>query len=175
MSIIAISDYGKGFLTPSLLNRLIQEAKKREIPVIVDPKGIDFSKYKGATLLKPNLSEAYAAARLTMDYPLEAVGNQLLQQTGIESLVVTRSKEGISLFTKNASRMDFPAVVREVKDVTGAGDTVLAVIASAMANRVDLSLSCELANVAAGIAVERVGCARISLEDLTRRLLEVSV
>ncbi|MFZ0565363.1 MAG: bifunctional ADP-heptose synthase [Chlamydiales bacterium] len=163
---IAISDYSKGFLTPSLLASLIDEANTREIPVITDPKGIDFHKYRGSTLLKPNLLEAKAAARLGEQASLDQIAQHLLNEVDIEALMITRSKEGISLFTPQQGRRDFPTYIHEVKDVTGAGDTVLAVVTAGITNKISLEEISLLANRAAGLAIEQVGCARISQEDL---------
>lgn len=167
IDIVAISDYAKGFLTCTLLQKLIKEACDLKIPVIVDPKGRDFSRYKGASLIKPNLSEALAAAGLGVEAPLEQVAEKILHQVDIQTLMITRSQEGISIFEKKKMRQDFPARIHEIKDVTGAGDTVLAVVAAALANKMDLSKAAHLANIAAGLAIERIGCARISLDDLT--------
>ncbi len=172
VEIIAISDYAKGLLTQSLLKKVIHAAKLRSIPVIVDPKGIDFVRYYGATLIKPNLAEAIHAAGLGREATLDEVAKRILRDTAIETLMVTRSKEGITVFTQGGVRQDFSAQVHEVKDVTGAGDTVLAVITAALANRLSLADAATLANVAAGIAIERIGCARISLADLSSRLLK---
>lgn len=174
VNVIAISDYGKGLLTRSFLSHVIALGKQLSIPIIVDPKGMDFSKYKGATVLKPNLSEAMTAAGLGPDASLDDVGFKLLTEIDVQSLMVTRSKEGISLFNHKEKRRDFPAHVHEVKDVTGAGDTVLAVITAALANTIDLGVAAHLANVAAGIAIERIGCARISLAELAGRLAKIS-
>lgn len=175
VKVVAISDYGKGFLSHSLLSSLIKAAKKNEIPIISDPKGVDFSKYRGSTIIKPNLGEAYAAANLTPDMPLEYVANRILQNSEIDTLMVTRSEAGISLFYNNGQRDDFPVRVREVKDVTGAGDTVLATLACALANAISLPNAVRLSNVTAGMAIERFGCARITLQELARRLLEEDV
>lgn len=172
VKVIAISDYGKGFLTSSLLAALIQEAKQREIPVITDPKGHNFKKYAGTTIIKPNLSEAYAAANLPVGSPLEKVASNVLSQCQAELLMVTRSEAGISLFNDAGARFDFPVDAKEVKDVTGAGDTVLAMLAHAIANQLSYDEAAQLCNVAAGIAIEHVGCARISLSDLAFRLFE---
>ncbi|MFC2049079.1 bifunctional heptose 7-phosphate kinase/heptose 1-phosphate adenyltransferase [Chlamydiota bacterium] len=173
VQIVAISDYAKGFLTQPLLRTIIQTAKGLAIPVIVDPKGLDFTRYYGATVIKPNLSEAISAAGLGREATLDDIASRIVRDTGVETLMVTRSREGISVFSRNSSRQDFPAQVHEIKDVTGAGDTVLAVVTAALANRLTLAESAQLANIAAGIAIERVGCARISLADLASRLLEI--
>lgn len=175
VQIVAISDYGKGFLTRSLLSAIIEYARSARIPVISDPKGIDFAKYSGSTIIKPNLSEAYSAANLPLDAPLEQAAEKVLQQAQADVLMVTRSEHGISLFYKEGLRQDFPVRIKEVKDVTGAGDTVLAMLACALANELPLSEAAQLSNVAAGIAIERLGCARVTLGDLARRLLQFDV
>jgi rfaE bifunctional protein kinase chain/domain len=171
VAVVAISDYGKGFLSRSLLAALIDLSKSLNIPVISDPKGIDFSKYSGSSIIKPNLSEAYAAANLTSEASLDLVAEKVLQMTQAETLMITRSEKGISLFHKEEERQDFPVRIQEVKDVTGAGDTVLAMLAYSLANELSLSEATQLANVAASIAIERIGCARVTLGDLARRLL----
>lgn len=175
VKVIAISDYGKGFLTYELLRAIITLGCERSIPIIADPKGIDFAKYARSTILKPNLSEVYAAAGLPREAPLDQVATKVLQLSQADMLMVTRSEEGISLFYRDGHRQDFPVRVREVKDVTGAGDTVLAMLACALANGLSVAEAIQLSNVAAGIAIERVGCARVTLSDLARRLLEQDV
>lgn len=172
VQVVAISDYGKGFLTVPILAEAIRIAKEAKVPLIIDPKGIDFSKYRGATMLKPNLSEAYAASKLSTTASLDEVAQVLLQITAVELLLITRSEAGISLFEKNGKRSDFPVRSKEVKDVTGAGDTVLATICLAMANGLDMMVAAQLANIAAGISIERLGCVQVSLSEIARRLLE---
>lgn len=172
VKVVALSDYGKGFLTPTLLQAIIQQAVKENIPVITDPKGQDFAKYKGTTMIKPNLGEAYAAANLPSYASLDQVAACVLQQSGSQLLMVTRSEEGISLFEAGGARYDFPVHAKEVKDVTGAGDTVLAMLAYAAANQLSYQEAAQLCNVAAGIAIEHVGCARVTLSDLAHRLFE---
>jgi D-glycero-beta-D-manno-heptose-7-phosphate kinase len=175
VQIVAISDYGKGFLSPSLLTYLIEAARSKKIPIIVDPKGNDFLRYRGATVIKPNLGEAYAAAKLPPEMPLEMAAKAILKMVQVEMLLVTRSEEGISLFHKNGESFDFPVRSKEVKDVTGAGDTVLAIISFALANGLDIKYAAQMANIAAGIAIERLGCARINLSELAERLLEFDI
>lgn len=175
VQIVAISDYGKGFLTHALLGVVIEMAKARHVPVIVDPKGVDFTKYRGATILKPNLSEAYAAAKLPSDVPLEEVSSTILKTCGVDQLLVTRSQEGMSLFSRTSAPIDFPVRSKEVKDVTGAGDTVLSMLSVALANDLDLKYAAQLANIAAGMVIERIGCARINLSDMAERLIEFDV
>jgi D-beta-D-heptose 7-phosphate kinase/D-beta-D-heptose 1-phosphate adenosyltransferase len=171
IQIIALSDYGKGFLTPTLIQAVIQEAQKRNIPVITDPKGQDFIKYAGTTLIKPNLSEAYAAANLSLSKPLEQVADSILEMTQAKLLMITRSDEGISLFEAGGKRHDFPVQAKKVIDVTGAGDTVLAMLTMALANGLSYEEACQLCNTAASLAIEQVGCARITLSDLAHHLL----
>lgn len=172
VQIVALSDYAKGFLSPRLIQSVVALAKAHQIPVIIDPKGTDFSKYRGATLLKPNLSEAFAAARLSSDASLDTVAERIFEMTDVETLLITRSEHGISLFNRSSMRQDFPARSREVKDVTGAGDVVLAVLSAALANGLDIRFAAQLANIAAGIAIERVGCVQVSVSELARRLLD---
>jgi len=173
--IVAISDYGKVFLSHTILGVVIEMAKARHVPIIVDPKGADFTKYRGATILKPNLSEAYAAARLPKEVSLDEVSATILKTCGVEQLMITRSQEGISLFKRSGERLDFPVRSKEVKDVTGAGDTVLSMLSVALANGLDIKYAAQLANIAAGMVIERIGCARINLSDMAERLMEFDV
>jgi len=175
VSVIAISDYGKGFLSYTLIQKIIQLAKKRNIPIISDPKGVDFTKYRGTTIIKPNLSETYAAANLPPDAPLDEAVSRILETTQADVLMVTRSEDGITLFHRDGRQENFPVQVREVKDVTGAGDTVLAMIACALANGLPLDEGVQLSNIAAGIAIEKLGCARVTLSEIARRLLATDV
>jgi D-glycero-beta-D-manno-heptose-7-phosphate kinase len=172
IKVVAISDYGKGFLTPTLLGELIAMARAQGCIIIVDPKGSDFQKYKGVTYIKPNLSEAYLAAGLPSHAALENVAKKILETTQADRLMITRSEAGISLFDFNGQRFDFPVHIREVKDVTGAGDTVLAMLTYALANGLSDAEAAHLCNIAAGIAIEHIGCARVTLSDLAQRLLE---
>jgi len=168
--IIAISDYAKGFLTPHLLQAVMQTS---HVPVVVDPKGLDFKRYRGATVIKPNLAEAIAAAGLGMEASLDDIAQKILREIEVSTLVITRSQDGISIFEPGKPRTDYPAFVHQVRDVTGAGDTVLAVITATLANGWGLPESAQLANRAAAIAIERVGCARVSLADLELTLASV--
>ncbi|MDR2539288.1 MAG: PfkB family carbohydrate kinase [Chlamydiales bacterium] len=175
VQIVAISDYGKGFLSCSLLKSVIHLAKKLFIPVIVDPKGEDFSKYSGSTVIKPNLSEAITAAKLLKTSPLDQVAKVIFSQCCAEMLLITRSEEGMSLFKQSGYICDFSVPSKEVKDVTGAGDTVLAMMSIALANQMDINHAVQLSNIAAGIAIEKLGCARVTLSNMVQRLLELDV
>jgi len=173
--IVAISDYGKGFLSHALIGVVIEMAKAHHVPVIVDPKGVDFTKYRGATILKPNLTEAYAATKLPLEVSLDEVSAVILKTCGIDQLLITRSQEGISLFNRSGERFDFPVRSKEIKDVTGAGDTVLAMLSVALANDLDIRYAAQLSNISAGMVIERSGCARINLSEMAERLMEFDV
>lgn len=175
VDVVAISDYGKGFLSRYILKTVISEARKMGIKVIADPKGTDFSKYNGATIIKPNFSEFIAAANMSATDPIDKIAAKIHSEIETEILMVTRSEAGISLFHKDGHRVDFPVKMREVKDVTGAGDTVLATLACALANELSIETATELSNHSAAIAIERFGCARVTLSELARRLLETDV
>jgi len=172
VQVVAISDYGKGFLSNRLIQEAIAIARLANVPCIIDPKGVDFTKYRGAAILKPNLGEAYAAAKMPLSASLDAVAQQILDLADVDRLLITRSEAGMSLFDRAVGRSDFPVRSREVKDVTGAGDTVLAMISLGMANGLELPLSVQLANIAAGIAIERLGCVQVRLSEVAERLLE---
>lgn len=172
MGVVAISDYGKGFLTPTLLTETIAIAQKASVPLIVDPKGMEFTKYRGAKIIKPNLGEAYAAAKLPLTASLDSVAEILLEMTKAELLLITRSEAGISLFEKRHAARHFPVRAKEVKDVTGAGDTVLAVIGAALANQIHIEEAIPLANAAASLSIERLGCVQVTPSEIFARLLE---
>ena len=171
-SLVAISDYMKGFLPAEFSKALIEKSLEHGKRVIVDPKGTDFTKYRYATVIKPNLGEAYQAARMPLGASLDDVAEVLIRQTEAEMVLITRSQEGMSLFDKKGVRTDFPAIKREVKDVTGAGDTVLSVLSAALACDISIEEAATLATWAASMAVERVGCARITLVEIIERILE---
>ncbi|MGM0440309.1 MAG: D-glycero-beta-D-manno-heptose-7-phosphate kinase [Chlamydiota bacterium] len=175
VQVVGISDYGKGFLKHSLLEKIIAKARRSGVAVIVDPKGIDFSKYRHATIIKPNKKEAYEAAGLPKEAPIEDVAAKLLEITAADHIMITRSEEGISLFSQNGDHKLYPVNVRQVCDVTGAGDTVLSTLMCSMANNLPIEDAVKLSNIAAGIAVEHFGCARICLAEIAQRLLEENV
>lgn len=168
---VAISDYGKGLLTPRLLKELIAQAKALDIFIIADPKGNDFTRYLGVNLIKPNLKEALLAAPKARS--LDEAAKYIFEKTNADYLMVTRSEDGISLYDKSGSLNNFPVAVKQVKDVTGAGDTVLAMLTLAIANKLPLPIAIQFSNVAAGIAIEQFGCARVTLPELAKRLLEI--
>jgi D-beta-D-heptose 7-phosphate kinase/D-beta-D-heptose 1-phosphate adenosyltransferase len=169
---ILISDYLKGVLTDRMLETIIDLAKKRSIPVIVDPKGSNFSKYRNATLLTPNIKEAELATGLEirdMD-SLLAAGQKLLIENQLESLIITRSEEGMSIFTENGVT-HIPTNAKEVFDVTGAGDTVLALLGIGLAAGLNVVDAAWLANIAAGVVVGKVGTSTVNPAELNDAIL----
>jgi D-beta-D-heptose 7-phosphate kinase/D-beta-D-heptose 1-phosphate adenosyltransferase len=172
IDLIVISDYAKGLLTEKILVRLITIGNKKQKKILVDPKGKDFSKYKGATLLTPNLREATEACKLEdEDYKsVEKAGPILLKELDLHSLLITQGEDGMTLFEKNTEAIHFSAASREVFDVTGAGDTVIATLAVVLAAGGDLTTAAKTANTAAGIVVEHFGTTSITLSQLEKSL-----
>jgi len=169
VSVLVLSDYKKGAL--SQVQRLIQLARKAQVPVMVDPKGDDFTIYRGATLLKPNLHEFEAiVGHCASEQQLVEKGQKLLDELELESLLITRGEHGMTLLRKGEVEQHFPARARDVFDVTGAGDTVIAVVAAAVAAGSPLPEAVALANVAAGLAVAKLGTAAISAPELRREI-----
>jgi D-glycero-beta-D-manno-heptose-7-phosphate kinase len=173
ISVIALSDYGKGFLSNTIISRIIELGNESGIPTLVDPKGKDFSKYAQCTLIKPNLSEAITASSLTGEDSLKAIANELLKVTRCQHLLITRASEGISLFSNKGVEEHFGVPKRSIRDVTGAGDTVLATLCLGIGSKLSLTESIEISNLAAGIAIEHFGCAHIKLKDLAHSLLQI--
>ncbi len=170
VDLIAISDYAKGFLSDSILRAVIDQATTLGIPCIVDPKATDFQKYAGCTVLKPNESETMRAA--PHQSTLEKAAFELLNKVPMNVLMVTRSEAGISLFYPSGQSEHYPVIRKEVRDGTGAGDTVLAMLSAALASKLPLQEAVQLANIAAACCVEVVGCACISLKDVAAHLFD---
>jgi D-beta-D-heptose 7-phosphate kinase/D-beta-D-heptose 1-phosphate adenosyltransferase len=173
--IIAISDYGKGLLSDEILSHVISLGKKKGIPVIVDPKGDRFQKYSGATMIKPNEKEAYEAAKCSSTATIEEVAQNIFDRVDVDMLLITRSEKGMAFFDRNGKEEYFPVIQKDVKDVTGAGDTALAMITFALANKMRIDHVVKLANIASGIAIEKVGCVSVTLSEIAARLLELDV
>lgn len=173
---VILSDYGKGCLSPLVIATAITEANLRGIPVLVDPKGNDYSRYKGASVVTPNrkeLAEATANMPTATNADIEAATRRLLEQSGIASVVATRSADGMSIRESMASApIHLKTLAREVFDVSGAGDTVIATIAAALSVGADLVTAACLANAAGGLVVEKVGTAAIRRAELRGFLLE---
>ncbi len=169
IDVLVLSDYAKGTLHHA--QAFIAAAKALNIPVLVDPKSLDFSLYKGATIITPNQKEFEAiVGRVSDDEDLIAKGYALLQNYDISALLVTRSEHGMTLISSEMSPTHFPIQAREVYDVTGAGDTVIAVMAASLAAGESLNKSVMLANVAAGLVIQKLGAAAISIDELRRAI-----
>ena len=170
---VILSDYAKGALPERVCQYAIAQAQSRNIPVLVDPKGNDFSKYRGATTICPNLHELSACTNLPIQETgaLMSAGRDLVESLALEYLTVTMSERGIRVLHKNPERdLQASAQAREVYDVSGAGDTVIATLAACAAAKLDLESTIQLANLAAGIVVGRVGTVPIGRADLQASL-----
>lgn len=167
-AVIVLSDYGKGVLTPELMRALIDTGRTHGRPVLVDPKGKDFSRYHGATVMTPNRVELAAATGMPVgtDAEIAAAAQKLIGECALESLLVTRGADGMTLFPRVGEAVHLPAEAREVFDVSGAGDTVVAMLAAAMAAGVALPDAARLANVAAGIVVGKTGTAVATADEV---------
>ena len=162
--LVVLSDYGKGGLKH--IERMIGAARAAGKPVLVDPKGDDYSRYQGATLLTPNRSEfREVAGRWKSEEDLTARAQKLRGDLGLSALLITRSEEGMTLY-REGERLHVPAVAREVYDVSGAGDTVIAVLGVMLAAGAGFAEAVELANKAAGIVVGKLGTAVVHSEEL---------
>nr|WP_286364311.1 D-glycero-beta-D-manno-heptose-7-phosphate kinase [Azospirillum sp. B4] len=174
VDVVILSDYGKGVFTPSVLKELIGLAREAGKPVIVDPKSADYSIYRGATLVTPNRAELALAVghspRTTEE--IVAAAGTLMRDHGIEGMLITRSEEGMTLVRGDGTSLNVQAEAKEVFDVSGAGDTVVSVIASALATGADIGDAVQLANVAAGLVVAKVGTAVVSPAELLHALAE---
>ena len=176
-SVLVLSDYGKGVLGGDVAAVLIDEARRAGRPVIVDPKGRDYGRYRGATLIAPNRKELEEASGhvISDQASVEDACRDLLESTGIEAVLATRGAEGMTLVCSQsdggaASVEHFAAVARDVFDVSGAGDTVVAVVSAALAAGSNLSTAARLANIAAGLVVGKVGTAVVRPEEVLRSL-----
>lgn len=170
--VVVLSDYAKGVLSESACQRLIHRARSLAVPVLVDPKQKDFARYRGATTICPNLHELSSVTRVPAKdlSGMFAVGQRLVSELDIESLTVTLSEKGIALLRAN-SQLVSPAAARQVFDVSGAGDTVIATLALARACKLDEETSLDLANTAAGIVVGKVGTVPLQVDELLVALM----
>ena len=164
--IVILSDYGKGVLTEVLTQGVIALANATNVKVLVDPKGSDFSKYRGAYLLTPNKKEAILATGIEIETPesLERALSKLKKECDLGVSLITLSEDGIATLDKEVEV--FPTVAKEVFDVTGAGDTVIASIAFALSSKKSIQESAAFANLAAGVVVGKIGSATVTLEEI---------
>lgn len=166
--IVLFSDYGKGLFSASVAQRLIGFANANQKKVIIDPKGLNYEKYKGAFMIKPNrkeLAEAAKTDKIKGIEDLQKAGKIIFKQTGIDYLVVTLSEEGMVILDELTYKL-LPVKATAVFDVTGAGDTVLATIAYFIASGLSIEEACELANHAAAIVIRHVGSATTTIDEI---------
>jgi D-beta-D-heptose 7-phosphate kinase/D-beta-D-heptose 1-phosphate adenosyltransferase len=170
--VIVVSDYGKGVVTPALLADLAALRRRHGFAYVIDPKRPNFAHYRGASLVKPNLGEASVAAGVEIEdrASLDDAGDRLLEKWQADAVLISRGEAGMTLFKPRSRARHFPTAAQEVYDVTGAGDTVLATCALALAAGGTFEEAARLANQAAGIAVGKVGTATVSARELARAL-----
>ena len=171
--VIVLSDYSKGLLTDNLLKSVIELSRKKKKLIIVDPKKSDFSPYMGANIVTPNFKELLEASKIEKDFNNEddpsavvKMSKRLLKKYNFDAIVTTRSSDGISIVDKKNHYLHLPSKAQEVFDVSGAGDTVIAYIASGLANGRSLFNATEIANDAAGVAVGKFGTTVVNEKDL---------
>ncbi len=178
-NVVIVEDYGKGVIQPHFVMQIIKLAKRFRKPVLVDPKEKNFSFYKGATGMTPNRKEAYAGYESLFGTPrevpsLETVGWGLIKKLQLEFIMITLGEDGMALFQKGKkSVVLIPTTAQEVYDVSGAGDTVIAVLALAMAARAPMPQAAMISNLAAGIVVGKLGTATTTIEELRSRVKEL--
>ena len=164
VQIVILSDYGKGGLNH--IRQMIEHARQVGVPVLIDPKGSDYSRYKGATLITPNRAElAMVTGCWSSEEELRNKAQRLREELDLKALLLTRSEEGMTLYTADGE-LTVPAQAREVFDVSGAGDTVIAVTAAMLAAGADLQEAVRIANRAGGIVVGKLGTASVSYKEL---------
>ena len=170
---MAISDYGKGSLQST--EWMIQLARERGIPVVVDPKGRDFSRYRGATVVTPNELELQGVVGpWSSSAEMEDKALDLVRQNEIDGLLVTRGEDGMILFRQESPSLQEEAKALEVYDISGAGDTVVAMVAAGIAVGFDWKQILHLSNIAAGVVVRKVGTAVATLAEIQAELGEES-
>jgi D-beta-D-heptose 7-phosphate kinase/D-beta-D-heptose 1-phosphate adenosyltransferase len=172
---IIVSDYAKGLLTDKLLTTLIAMAAGHEKNILVDPKGKSYAKYRGATMITPNRREAGEACNFyeNSENMVDRAGTKLLEDLDVSAVLITQGEAGMTLFRRENAPMHFTTSARNVYDVTGAGDTVIATLATSLGAGADLETATRLANVAAGLVVEKVGTSSVSLQELIRAMDEL--
>jgi D-glycero-beta-D-manno-heptose-7-phosphate kinase len=170
---IIFEDYNKGLLTSKVIAKTVAFAKARKKIITVDPKFHNFFEFKGVTVMKPNMKEVTEALGTeAVGQTFETIGFKVMKRLGAKSVVLTRSEHGMTIFEAGLPPRTIPTVAREVYDVSGAGDTVIATLTLALAAGASLLQAATLANYAAGIEVEKLGVATVSAEELSQRLLE---
>ena len=169
---IIISDYGKGMCTEEMCQYVIQKAKEEAVPVLVDPKGNQWGKYRGASYITPNVKEVGVVLerKLANDTnSLREAAGVIKEKYNVDYVMITRSEKGISIFADE--EINIPTVAKEVFDVSGAGDTVISVFAAGIGVNIPISVSAEMANQAAGIEVGKVGTYAVSSDEIEKQIM----
>ena len=171
VDVIIISDYAKGVCSCKVVKHAIHTAKNRDIPIIVDPKGKDFSKYKGASCITPNTKEAQGVVpfEIDSDDSFEKAAHWITENFDIDVCIITRGEDGMVLFENNEI-IRIPTIAQEVFDVSGAGDTVVAVLAASLALGMNYKNAAKIANAAAGVVVSHIGTYPINIQSLNAGL-----
>ncbi|MFQ5645606.1 MAG: D-glycero-beta-D-manno-heptose-7-phosphate kinase [bacterium] len=165
---VIVSDYAKGVITRPLINKITACCRERRLPLVVDPKGKNYARYREATMITPNLreiSQEYGRPIKTEDELIKAA-DYLIEKHSFDSVLVTRSSEGMTLVRQGKRPVTIPAIARDVFDVSGAGDTVAAVMGLSLAGKVSYEVAATIANMAAGIVVGKVGTAAVVPEEI---------
>lgn len=175
--VVILSDYMKGVLTDNLLKDIINFANASKKPVIIDPKGKDFTKYKNATLITPNKKEAESVLdmRILDEAALRIAGKKLLSKFNTEAILITLGKDGMTLIEKDNLITHIPVEEKEVYDITGAGDTVISVVGLGIASGLALKKAIEIANIAAGIVVGKIGTAAVTIQEIIDYMLQRNI
>lgn len=172
VDLILVSDYAKGVVQPALLSALTRAAQEHDKITIADPKGADFSKYRGITILTPNQKEAAIASGIDIggEASLLKAGAIICETAGLQALLITRGKDGMLLLQEGRPPYQIHSEARQVFDVSGAGDTVLAVFGLAIASGVSREIAAAVANTAAGIVVGKLGTATVTRQEIAAAL-----
>lgn len=173
IDVIVISDYNKGTITKNLINGILNIVYWTNIKVCVDPKKYDLSFYNGVDVVTPNYSEAIKSLTLYNNMDIETIGKSLLSKMNFESILITRSEKGMSLFEKQGNKIihtHFSSRVVNISDVSGAGDTVIAIFSLCVASGATFLEATEISNIAAGIVVSKLGTATVTVNELKNRI-----
>ncbi|MFA5139490.1 MAG: D-glycero-beta-D-manno-heptose-7-phosphate kinase [Elusimicrobiota bacterium] len=173
---LVISDYGKGVVTSAVVQAALRLAHRTRLPVLVDPKVEHFKRYRGVDCITPNLQEAWGGMRLhpsSEEDAIRSLGRKILAALRVRSVLITRGEKGMTLFQARGPLVHIPTQAKEVYDVTGAGDTVVSVMALSLACQAGLADSAALSNVAAGIVVGKLGTATVSAAEIETALREM--
>lgn len=169
---VIMSDYGKGVLSADVMKAVMETAQKNDIPVLIDPKGKDFTIYRGADYITPNAKELGEATNMPVgdESEITKAAQHLINIAGIKTVIAKRSEHGVMVVTKDGPLLSLPAVAKDVRGVAGAGDTVIATLATSLAAGVPLDQAVMLANEAAGVIVAKPGTTPIDKEELQKHV-----